>query len=798
MKMDWKESFDSASLNTGLNMARTGMVRNFRRNGNLYQADVIDPWSGKPNRVSCRIDDGNVELIDCACPYSRSGRLCEHEAAFLYALESLESPESIPDSAQNPQAQKTGRYSEPKIRPDYIRSEKSESRPELLKKKNEETASQEENDGPISPEEMLWRLLSGEDISDVHKIKRAEHPEKPEPPKERSRKFQGRSASGSNEPHLNERAENAENPQPKPVQKTDSAYRIKPQADTEGHQHPEPENKETTRPASDFFREYPYRTDSSLDRPDILKEEEATKSPVRSRLEKNNPEDRETKPASKVRPGFYEPADSQKKAQTSKESELKPSESKSEAELKTDAKPKSGAAGGIAGLISSLKGQTLREFVLQEARENLDFRQKLEVKLLHEIPEDLLDTYFSGLDTLMALYQNDFGSIPEAKAEEFAENLTIWLGRRIRLLLDEKQPAAAFELLKYAADSMLSISYLLPEPQEEKIWDTFIRLLEETADESAGNLRKDIFLWLEGCLEKAQANPAVADELEEFWLEEFNEPEYVLRKASRIEKRLSNLEKEYGKAALSSEEAGEWIEREADILSEHPQFETQYQEFLQKYPGSLSLLKRQINQSVERKAFSQASSLIEKALEQENEDSEMYAAFMRQLIAIEEGRERKVSAAALLKKLILNNPYVLAEDLLKFRDLSDETEWKEVLEFAEQNRNPFEMAEVYVKTGDLSRLMNLLEKHPLAYFIEKYEENLEQTYPARMAALWIAQAKNQAASSSRAGYDHVISSLKHAAAYPSVQSDVQKAADEIKSAHPKKRSLLRRLQEAGF
>lgn len=797
MNMDWKESFDSASLNTGLNMARTGMVRNFRRNGNMYQADVIDPWSGKSNRVSCRIDDGNVELIDCACPYSRSGGLCEHEAAFLYALESLGSPENIPDSGQNPQLQKTSRYSEPKTRPDSVRSEKPESRPEALKKKSEEAASQEENDGPISPEEMLWRLLSGEDISDVHKIKRAEHPEKTEQPKERSRKFQGRSASGSNEPRLNERAERAEKEE-KSAQKADSSYRTKPQADSERYPHSEPENKEAIHPASDFFREYPYRTDASSQRPDILKKKETKQSPVDSRLENKNPEARDIKPASKVRPDFYEQTESQKKPQNGEESRLKPEESKPEAEPVTAVKPKTGITGGIAGLIDSLEAKTLREFVLQEARENLDFRQKLEVKMLHEIPEDLLDTYFSGLDTLMALYQNDFGSIPEAKAEEFAENVTIWLGRRIRLLLDEKQPSAAFELLKYAADSMLSISYLLPEPQEEKIWDVFIRLLEETADESEGNLRKDIFLWLEGCLEKAQASPAAADELEEFWLEEFDEPEYVLRKASRIEKRLSDLEKEYGKAALSSEEAAEWIEREADILSEHPQFEKQYQDFLQKYPGSLSLLKRQIDQSVKREAFSQASSLIEKALEYENEDSEMYASFMRQLIAIEEGRERKVSAAALLKKLILNNPYVLAEDLLKFRDLSDEAEWKEVLEFAEQNRNPFEMAEVYAKTGDLSRLMNLLEKHPLAYFIEKYEENLEQTYPARMAALWIAQAKNQAASSSRAGYDHVISSLKHAAAYPSVQSDVQKAVDEIKSAHPKKRSLLRRLQEAGF
>lgn len=96
--MDWKNNFDRETLFNGYLLFRQGRVSPIYRQGD-YCFAIVD---GR-EKVRARLVDDTISDLQCTCLPSREGRLCAHQAAFLFALENtLENQrQSAPAAAEN-------------------------------------------------------------------------------------------------------------------------------------------------------------------------------------------------------------------------------------------------------------------------------------------------------------------------------------------------------------------------------------------------------------------------------------------------------------------------------------------------------------------------------------------------------------------------------------------------------------------------------------------------------------------------------------------------------------------------
>lgn len=95
MKIDFEKLFDEKILKRGYNYYLEDAVHNVTRNGNHYEGLV---YGTEIYEVQIEIDDnGNVEDMDCDCPYAEENN-CKHMVALLYYLENdgkIESKKAI-------------------------------------------------------------------------------------------------------------------------------------------------------------------------------------------------------------------------------------------------------------------------------------------------------------------------------------------------------------------------------------------------------------------------------------------------------------------------------------------------------------------------------------------------------------------------------------------------------------------------------------------------------------------------------------------------------------------------------
>ena len=95
MKIDFEDLFDEKILKRGYNYYLEDSVHDVTRNGNHYEGLV---YGTEIYEVQIEIDDnGNVEDMDCDCPYAEENN-CKHMVALLYYLENdgeIESKKAI-------------------------------------------------------------------------------------------------------------------------------------------------------------------------------------------------------------------------------------------------------------------------------------------------------------------------------------------------------------------------------------------------------------------------------------------------------------------------------------------------------------------------------------------------------------------------------------------------------------------------------------------------------------------------------------------------------------------------------
>lgn len=180
--MDWKDSFNPRVLARGWQFYRNGQVGQILRDHDIYFASVAEDAL-----VQAQIDQGQIIALSCSCPLARTGGLCPHEAAFLFALEDCENLQDIPDvSARESAPQEMSSLEEEQTAEEEIQedTEKSEENPDSPNFFTSETPDPETRPENPSEEDREAETLFSEPLPEEEQKEATESPAEPVQEKE--------------------------------------------------------------------------------------------------------------------------------------------------------------------------------------------------------------------------------------------------------------------------------------------------------------------------------------------------------------------------------------------------------------------------------------------------------------------------------------------------------------------------------------------------------------------------------------------------------------------------------------
>lgn len=453
---------------------------------------------------------------------------------------------------------------------------------------------------------------------------------------------------------------------------------------------------------------------------------------------------------------------------------------------------------GLADLIMRADEKKLREFVLSQARISPDFRQKLEIELLHQLPDDMMDSLYSKIDSLISLYQNAGGQISQKNADQMIEKLSDLLNSYIRLFAEKEEYSAALSLLSYAAGALMDYPLDLNEKQTETLLALFERLTSRVLERADDETRDEAYSWIELSLQKKNLSAAVKKELISVLNRYFRDEKYSRRIYEILIKVLDAENQAVRNNHFEAAVRDQILQETYGILKRTPSLKEEKAAFEQTYRNNSAVLDLEAEEAVKLGESQLAAELLKQKIYTLPADSMETAVTLRKLAGLYKQNGNKEKAGNVLRHLAASNRHLILDDLLKLQKYCDENEFRAILNSISLSSNPLTLAEAYAKTGMEEELMAMIEQRQDSLLLEQYQELLQERFASRIAGFWLREAENLPEKPDSRDYDHVVHALKMASELPGTEEKVHQTAETLRTKYGRRHGLLHRLDEAGF
>lgn len=479
------------------------------------------------------------------------------------------------------------------------------------------------------------------------------------------------------------------------------------------------------------------------------------------------------------------------------EESAKPAPEKPEAKAPKPEQPKRMGA-SLQSLIDSLSEEQIRSFLFREARNTPAFRQRLELEFLNEAPEELLDTYYSGLDALIYTSQDANGLLSHASAERLLQNAGSWLLVRLNLLLEHDHPAEAFALIRYALNALGDLRFEDVSQSAEELIKSLCGELAKTIQEADLPLSDEIFTWIEVQLSQEHLPAVLKMALLKMLDASFLQERYTPRKLAILEHLLQEENERSKNNRFDTSLRNQLIRQIYSLFAATDQYPQEKAEFEKQAKDSPVWQEMQIQKAIALDDLESARVLLADTLRQAPRGSLEAAIMMRKLAALLKQEGKESAALDTLRALMTKNTHIIPSDLQMLKSMVSEEEFLSAMKALHNTVSPLTLVEVYAANDLDEALMELIEEKNDLLLLEAYESRLAGKFAGRMLKIWLDEARAKAASSQSREYADAIYALKKAASLPEGAKPAASLAVELKEQYPHKRSLLYRIEEAGL
>ncbi len=722
--MDWKQSFNPTVLKEGYTLYLNQCCGPIQVHGPFYQGMIVDPSKSHSYLVQSKLENHEVEFIHCSCPLGQGENLCPHEAAFLFALE-----KQLPLFESTPSAQKKP----------FASFGSGDSWASFWNKDSNFSSIPPKSSHPLKQEqrENFSNFLSPQERKEARSA--MNHLLKEE------------SMTNHSWPSFFKEKENQTQEVFPPISKNSSVNLSSQEledfyqglAHLTGKTYPDPKQVSSF---SHFGKE-PSKSLSSL-----KNREEKKDSSLESRDKEKD------KVLDSVASGRFE--------QESNDFER--------------SKPKM----GLQGLIASLSRNELETFVLKEALNHLDFRLRLELQLLQEVPEDLLDMYCSWLDKVVYEAKRD--------SQETFKRIHPYFKEKVELLLEHQHFAMAFSFISYAISIFQQAHLVL----DQEMATDLLSWLSIILSQAKSSLESEIFAWLEIEFEKNSLDSQWHQILFTLLGSFFVQDQYKTSKVERLKADFLVYEAQPTKEAHQNLE--KVIESLESLYEHNPDLSQKDLAFKERLESQPYFWYLQMDKAYTNKNYQRARMICQRLIRMYPRDSFLQAQYIRHLISLWSLEGKEEQALQTLIDFISHSSHVQPDDLIKLSQKVDEETYMGALVTLKNKVSPFILAEAYFEKNKEEELMAWIEEsHDLLLAIQ-YEKFLKEKYASRLAALWKEEALQKANTKNVANYKEVAWALEKIAVLPGQHQVAQDLAKSIHETYPNKHALFHRLQETGL
>ena len=449
------------------------------------------------------------------------------------------------------------------------------------------------------------------------------------------------------------------------------------------------------------------------------------------------------------------------------------------------------AAPTLEKAVQSLSASDARALLARFAAVYPDIAEQVMMKTTGRVTKKQIQAWYKQITSLTVKYSDRYGVIDYRSSGKYIEEMETLMDGKVQILLDSGLPMEAFrltcrameEVSEAGVDDFTEVEAMYWDCAEQ--WNAIIPHLNRAE-------RHEMFDWIQENYSRWEAEDFVDAFLfgSSYMDAAFPEAEFLRRK-------LDLLDEQIAKAKENGYRIDRYTLRRVETMEKLSMDRAEIDAYLQANRQIPAVRKRMVDAAVREGRYDDAISLLREGkettvgtvAEYSNQLVELYRTLDRVedlrtelLFQMEEVGQRDLGHVELLKELTPNDQWPdLRERLLSLGNLRSVR------------------GELLEAEGLYDRLLDYAVSSGSLYVMDAYADTLGARYPADVLAFYIPHLrKDMERASTRTQYAEQVKRLKQLTRFRGGKEAAAEAADEWRTAYPRRRAMWEELQKAGF
>ena len=403
--------------------------------------------------------------------------------------------------------------------------------------------------------------------------------------------------------------------------------------------------------------------------------------------------------------------------------------------------------------------------------------------------------YIERVRSVVDFYTGRKSFIDYYAAGEFISDLRDFLETDARIMVDQQLYSEAFQLANAILSTLDSVDMDDSAGQAgilagdiSKFW---VELLSQIDDSG----KREMFQWF---MEQLRQSDEIysTDLIEEVFIKEFKEDEYLIPKMEFAQERITALEK--SEIPWQHDyQAGKWVKHYLKMLQEHGAEAGECKAFCKEHWQNAAARMHYIELCEEEGAYEEALQALDESIAMDRSLSQLQIwNYEKQKKDIYQVMKDEEHYREQLWKLVEGYSPVDMELYRELRGLYDEESWSELRERIISSIRDFQSRNDLLEEEKLyDRLLASVLQSPGLYTLRKYDDVLGKLYPVQILEKYRDQLNQMAAmSSNREKYRELAGWLKHLKQFDGGDQVVLEILDDWRTCYKRRPAMMEELK----
>ena len=447
----------------------------------------------------------------------------------------------------------------------------------------------------------------------------------------------------------------------------------------------------------------------------------------------------------------------------------------------------------VTKMVMKSDEETVRNYLVSVLMESDNYLLRFK-KITDVCSQGNVQQYIERIQSVADCYMGRKGFIDYYAADEFVSELCDFLETDARIMVDQQLYLEAFQLANAILSTLDSVDMDDSTGGAGMLADDISKFWIELLSQIDDSGKREMFQWFMEQLRKSDEVYST-DLIEEIFIKEFREDEYLVLKMEFAQERITALEKSEI-PWQQNYRAGKWIKHYLKMLQEHGAEASECKAFCREHWQNTAARMYYIGLCEEEGAYEEALQSLDESIAMDRSLSKLqirdYEKQKKDIYRVIKDEEHYREQ---LWKLVEDYSPVDIELYRELRGLYDGKSWSELRERIISSIRDFQSRNELLKEEKLyDRLLDSVLQSPGLYTLRQYDDVLGELYPVQILEKYRQQLNQMAEmSSDRKKYRELAGWLKRLQKFDGGDQVVLEILDDWKIRYKRRPAMMQEL-----